>query len=168
MPQLSCFPASSLEHHYSPSPLRALAYSNKHHHHQRTRVALFFLPVRVALKLSSLRIHPPRLCRMAVFSIETNVPPSLCRGEFFWRMRANLGLACAQAATLCTQVVGHTRSCRSPTPPCLSTILCVWVFGLASRGCRLFSLLSLCGIPTQTNSLSRQGCVTFPPPLGGR
>ena len=28
------------------------------------------------------------------------------------RMRATLGLACAQAATLCTQVVGHTRSRR--------------------------------------------------------
>ena len=35
------------------------------------------------------------------------------RSEFFWRMRASLGLACAQAATLCTQVVGHTRSRRS-------------------------------------------------------
>ena len=29
-----------------------------------------------------------------------------CRSEFFWRMRASLDLACAQAATLCTQVVG--------------------------------------------------------------
>ena len=32
------------------------------------------------------------------------------RSEFVWRMRASLGLACAQAATLCTQVVGHPRS----------------------------------------------------------
>ena len=30
-------------------------------------VSLFFLLVRVALKLRSLRIHPPRLCRFAVF-----------------------------------------------------------------------------------------------------
>ena len=30
-----------------------------------------------------------------------------------WCMRAALGLACAQAASLCTQVVGHTRSRRS-------------------------------------------------------
>ena len=33
--------------------------------------------------------------------------------SFSRRMRATLGLACAQAATLCTQVVGHTRSRRS-------------------------------------------------------
>ena len=32
------------------------------------------------------------------------------RSEFFRRMRATLGLACAQAATLSTPVVGHTRS----------------------------------------------------------
>ena len=29
--------------------------------------ALFFLLVRVALKLRSLRLHPPRLCRLVVF-----------------------------------------------------------------------------------------------------
>ena len=34
-----------------------------------------FLLVRVALKLRSLHIHPPRLYRLAVFSIQTNVPP---------------------------------------------------------------------------------------------
>ena len=28
---------------------------------------------------------------------------------FFWRMRASLGLACAQATTLSTQVFGKTR-----------------------------------------------------------
>ena len=34
------------------------------------------------------------------------------RSGFFWRMRASLGLACAQAATLCSQVFGkaNTRS----------------------------------------------------------
>ena len=31
------------------------------------------------------------------------------RGGIFWRMRASLGLACAQAATLCTQVVVRPR-----------------------------------------------------------
>ena len=39
-----------------------------------------------------------------------------CRGGFFWHIRANLGLVCAQAAALCTQVVGnsHWRSARFP------------------------------------------------------
>ena len=32
------------------------------------------------------------------------------RSGSLWRMRASLGLACAQAATLCTQVVGLPRS----------------------------------------------------------
>ena len=32
------------------------------------------------------------------------------RSGIFWRMRASLGLACAQAATLCTQVAGLPRS----------------------------------------------------------
>ena len=32
------------------------------------------------------------------------------RSGNFWRMRASLGLACAQAATLCAQVVGQPRS----------------------------------------------------------
>ena len=36
-------------------------------------VPLFFLLVRVALKLRSLRFHPPRLCRLVVFLIHTNV-----------------------------------------------------------------------------------------------
>ena len=31
------------------------------------------------------------------------------RSGVFWRLRASLGLACAQAATLCTQVVGRPR-----------------------------------------------------------
>ena len=31
------------------------------------------LSVRVALKLRSLRIHSPHLCRSAVFSVQTNV-----------------------------------------------------------------------------------------------
>ena len=35
------------------------------------------------------------------------------RSEFFWHLRANLGLACAQAATLCTQVVGHSNHCSA-------------------------------------------------------
>ena len=32
------------------------------------------------------------------------------RSGNFWRMRATLGLACAQATALCTQVVGRPRS----------------------------------------------------------
>ena len=36
-------------------------------------VSLFFLLVRVALKLRSLRIRPPVLCRFAVFLLQTNV-----------------------------------------------------------------------------------------------
>ena len=32
------------------------------------------------------------------------------RSRVFWRMRASLGLACAQVATLCTQVVGQPYS----------------------------------------------------------
>ena len=31
------------------------------------------------------------------------------RSGVFWRMRASLGLACAQATTLCTQVFGKRR-----------------------------------------------------------
>ena len=36
-------------------------------------ISLLFLLVRVALKLRSLRFHSPRLCRIAVFLIQTNV-----------------------------------------------------------------------------------------------
>ena len=39
-------------------------------------VSLFSLLVRVSLKLRSLRYHPPGLCRIAVFSIQTNIPSS--------------------------------------------------------------------------------------------
>ena len=42
-------------------------------------ISLLFLLVRVALKLRSLRFHSLRLCRIAVFSIQTNV--SLGKGE---------------------------------------------------------------------------------------
>jgi hypothetical protein len=36
------------------------------------------------------------------------------RGEFFWHIRAKLGLACAQAANMRSQVVG--RSLRGNAP----------------------------------------------------
>ena len=45
------------------------------------------------------------------------------RIEGFWRMRASLGLACAQAATLCTKVVGQTLSATSGAHP--SLVVCV-------------------------------------------
>ena len=43
------------------------------------------------------------------FDVESEV---YCRRRSgnFWRMRASLGLACAQAATLGTQVIGRTRN----------------------------------------------------------
>ena len=48
------------------------------------------------------------------------------RSGNFWRMRAALGLACAQAATLGTQVVGRPRSQAQPgrTDPCVSSFSC--------------------------------------------
>ena len=39
---------------------------------------------------------------------------------FFWRMRASLGLACAQATTLCTQVFGQARSRSLQYKPTIS------------------------------------------------
>ena len=41
------------------------------------------------------------------------------RSEFFWHMRASLGLACAQVATLCTQVVVHPNAAFSVFLFCL-------------------------------------------------
>ena len=46
--------------------------------------SLFFLPVREALKLQSPRIHPHRLCRFAVFLIQTivlSLKPGWKKGE---------------------------------------------------------------------------------------
>ena len=40
---------------------------------------------------------------------------------FFWRMRASLGLACAQATTLCSQVFGKAN------PRSRAVLLCVWL-----------------------------------------
>ena len=36
------------------------------------------------------------------------------RSGFFWRMRASLGLACAQATTLCSQVFGKVNPRSRP------------------------------------------------------
>ena len=38
---------------------------------------VFFLRMRVVLKLRPLGMHPPRLCRLAIFLIHTSVPPPL-------------------------------------------------------------------------------------------
>ena len=53
-------------------------------------VSLFFLPVRVALKIRSLHLHPARLRRFAVFLIQTNVL-SLHSGVCFDDMRLDGG-----------------------------------------------------------------------------
>ena len=47
-------------------------------------VSLLLLLVRVALKLRSLRFHSPRLCRIAVFLIQTNVSLIIfcCRSSY--------------------------------------------------------------------------------------
>ena len=52
------------------------------------------LGVRVALKLRSLGLHPPRLCRLAVFSIQTYVALRLGQGVFS-------PIACHTAALRC-------------------------------------------------------------------
>ena len=58
-------------------------------------VSLFFLLVRVALKLRSLRIllriRQPRLCRFAVFLLQTNVL-SVCSAAFSVRPRPPLSV----------------------------------------------------------------------------
>ena len=51
------------------------SFSNKHHHH--LVIHTFIISCLVALKLRSLRFHSPRLCRAAVFLIQTNVSLSL-------------------------------------------------------------------------------------------
>ena len=74
------------------------------------------------------------------------------RSGIFWRMRASLGLPCAQAATLCTQVVGGAAPSLSAkftkcggAAPGLGTIFWFWVFVCALTGCcLLFSLLFIC------------------------
>ena len=55
----------SNEHHHHLSHHHLTAYSNKHHppHHQ--------LHIIISLKLRSLHLHPPRLCRLAVFLINS-------------------------------------------------------------------------------------------------
>ena len=58
-------------------------------------------------------------------------------------MRVTLGLACAQAATVCTQVVAHPRSRRSPTdiqPHLLGSGLCLSLHGVLSFLFCLFAL----------------------------
>ena len=52
-------------------------------------ISLLFLLVRVALKLRSLRFHSPRLCRIAVFLIQTIV--SLAHYILFQRQQQNSG-----------------------------------------------------------------------------
>ena len=42
---------------------------------------VFFLRMRVVLKLRPLGMHPPRLCRLAIFLIHTSVPPPPSAGS---------------------------------------------------------------------------------------
>ena len=83
--------------------------------------SLLFLRVHVALKL---RLLLPFVSPRGILSTNQRLSPKIyvcltmfesevyCRRRSgnFWRMRASLGLACARAATLGTQVVGRPRS----------------------------------------------------------
>ena len=74
------------------------------------------------------------------------------RSVFFWHFRATLGLACAQAAILCTQVVGYSHNAgirpatpstipvSSVSPPCVRNLS----LGLCLRLQRMLSFLFLC------------------------
>ena len=74
------------------------------------------------------------------------------RSVFFWHIRATLGLACAQAAILCTQVVGYSHNAgirpatpstipvSSVSPPCVRNLS----LGLCLRLQRMLSFLFLC------------------------
>ena len=80
--------------------------------------SLFYLLVSfctclIALKLRSLRFHSPRLCRAAVFLIQTNVSLSL-QDRMNQRLSHGLslsGIACEQVPTLCTQVMEMSFLC---------------------------------------------------------
>ena len=74
----------------------------------------------VALQLRSLRFHSLLLANKKAASLFQELGEqaddsslAICwrRIEFFWHLCANLGPACAQAATLCTQVLGHSNRC---------------------------------------------------------
>ena len=56
------------------------------------------------------RIIISRMGNLGLGSSSSLGPSLFYRSGNFWRMRAALGLACAQAATLGTQVVGRPRS----------------------------------------------------------
>ena len=63
-------------------------------------------------KTTSLPTETPRF--LQALGDEVDVDSEVyCWLRGAWCMRATLGLMCAQAASLCTQVVGHTRSRRS-------------------------------------------------------
>ena len=80
-----------LSHHHLPTTFAASRLIPRHHprgsgtclslHWMQPSlpfpVSLFFLLVRVALKIRSLRIHPPRLCLFAVFFIQTVYKPMI-------------------------------------------------------------------------------------------
>ena len=69
-------------------------------------ISLLFLLLLVALKLRSLRFHSPRLCRIAVFLIQTNV--SLFELEY-------LGVVLLEIHTCCIHYRPSTRMIRSIT-----------------------------------------------------
>ena len=84
------------------------------------------------------------------------------RGEFFWHIRAKLGLACAQAATMRSQVVGQSLwgSTRDPYhgfglyPSLLASCDFIFCFVLCGFSLLLLCLLFACGVEvsvTQTH-----------------
>ena len=68
---------------------------------------------RAQQKLDKYRgVHQAHDLRHAFKEVDADSEVYCRRRSDSWRIRATLGLACAQAATLCTQVVGHTHSRR--------------------------------------------------------
>ena len=81
-------------------------------------------------------------------------------------MRASLGLACAQAATLCAQVIGQHRSRPRAACPRAYTIIPFSVFVWASPGCSfLFSFLFLCSFCLCVSALKLRSLCIHPPRL---
>ena len=92
LPRLFRPSAPSYKLPYSPSPLRALVssrFSNKHHHLRLLYILADKKTTRYFEALGeAVDVDSEAYCWR--------------RSGFFWRTRASLGLACAQATTLCT------------------------------------------------------------------
>ena len=65
------------------------------------------------------------------------------RSDLSWRMRASPGLACAKAATLCTQVAGQTRHRKLAQSTAL-TAQSLTAVTSTSHGAVLFCLMNNC------------------------